>query len=62
MTTEIIAAKVFVACNLIGTRKIVAGRTLNSGSDLKRFAAGLLEASSKLTKKQQAELISRLRA
>lgn len=62
MGTDIIAAKIFKACNIIGTNKAVAGRTLNSGSDLKRFAAGLLEATAKLTKKQQAELISRLRA
>lgn len=62
MSTEIIASKVFKACNLIGTNKVVAGRSLNSGSDLKRFSVGLLEAVSKLTKKQQNELISRLRA
>lgn len=62
MSTQVIASKVFIACNLIGTNKVVAGRTLNSGSDLKRYTAALLEAASKLTKKQQLELISRLRA
>ena len=62
MSTELIASKVFLACNVIGKPVAKDGRTLNCGTDLKRFTASLVEAVGSLTKKQRAELISRLRA
>lgn len=59
MSQDVIFSKVVKAANMMGTSKVVAGRQMNSSSDLMRFAAGLLKATAGLTKKERTALLAR---